>query len=62
MARNIVVRINQRVFIGLPLCTLQEVTLMTGRNSEYLQSVIGHSVIAAKAGMVLAFVPKFLGA
>lgn len=61
-ARKIVVRINQRVFVGLPLCTLQEITLMTGRNSEYLQSVIGHSLIAGKAGMVLSFVPKFLGA
>jgi hypothetical protein len=57
---NIVARISNRVFVGLPLCTPPFKSSYVGRNKEYLEHAVKHATAVAPVASVLRYVPIVL--
>lgn len=66
---QIVCRVSNRVFVGAPMCAYNEChknpplladTRQTGRNPEYLTTVVNFPRDVARGRFVLGFVPTFL--
>jgi hypothetical protein len=57
---NIVARISNRMFVGLPLCIASTNFSYVGRNKRYLQHVVQHAATVVKAAIVLRIVPRIL--
>ena len=61
---NVVARVGNRMFVGLPTCSFLFFNLTDksyiGRNKEYLEYTIRHAIASAKVGMVIRWFPKIL--
>src|SRR5438046_7490722 len=59
---NVVARVGNRMFVGLPTCIslFFNRLICVGRNKEYLESTIRHAIASAKVGMIIRWFPKIL--
>ena len=57
---NIVARISNRVFVGLPLCISLSNHLILGRNKDYLNVMTSYALSVIKAVNILRPFPQFL--
>ena len=60
---NVVARVGNRIFVGLPTCSFLfkfNLTDILGRNKEYVEYTIRHAIAAAKVGMIVRWFPKIL--
>ena len=53
-------RISNRIFVGLPLCTVLSDFAYVGRNRTYIRYCVEHARTAIKAAITLRFVPSIL--
>jgi hypothetical protein len=57
---NIVARISNRVFVGLPLCTFLLFFPYLGRNKDYLHYAVEHATNVVQVGSIIRFLPEIL--
>ena len=60
MGEDIIVRISNRVFVGLQLCMSRLNVFNEPRDREYLDTPVQNAVVVVLAAKLLHFLPQFL--